>query len=151
VCRKVSGWCLKLHCCTRGLVRTSAGSTPYKGTTSPIPIEPLLFLLLLLFDVILKFFKYGSKRSSEVKLLILVLCFIVTWNFWLLTERYFSTVVHTNEGMDTSQTIGSGGSGSNGSHGSSGGTQTPPSRTPNPGGSAPAGAPPTSSAKSQSS
>lgn len=66
-------------------------------------------------------------------------------------ERYFSTVVHTNEGMDTSQTIGSGGSGSNGSHGSSGGTQTPPSRTPNPGGSAPAGAPPTSSAKSQSS
>jgi len=37
-----------LHCCTPGLVRTSAGSTPYKGTTSPIPIEPLLLLLLLL-------------------------------------------------------------------------------------------------------
>jgi len=48
VCREVSGWCLKLHCCTPGLVRTSAGSTPYKGTTSPIPIEPLLLLLLLL-------------------------------------------------------------------------------------------------------
>jgi hypothetical protein len=29
-------------------VRTSAGSTPHKGTTSPIPIEPLLLLLLLL-------------------------------------------------------------------------------------------------------
>ena len=43
----MSGWCLKLHCCTPGLVRTSAGSTPYKGTTSPIPIEPLLLLLLL--------------------------------------------------------------------------------------------------------
>jgi len=42
VCREVSGWCLKLHCCTPGLVRTSAGSTPYKGTTSPIPIEPSL-------------------------------------------------------------------------------------------------------------
>jgi len=29
-------------------VRTSAGSTPYKGATSPIPLEPLLLLLLLL-------------------------------------------------------------------------------------------------------
>ncbi|XP_069694234.1 nuclear factor 1 X-type isoform X7 [Periplaneta americana] len=66
-------------------------------------------------------------------------------------ERYFNTVVHTSEGMDTSQAMGSGGSGSNGSHGSSGGTQTPPSRTPNPGGSAPAGAPPAPPAKSQSS
>ncbi|XP_023721752.1 nuclear factor 1 A-type isoform X4 [Cryptotermes secundus] len=65
-------------------------------------------------------------------------------------ERYFSTVVHTSEGMDTSQTIGSG-SGSNGSHGSSGGTQTPPSRTPNPGGSAPVGATPAPPTKSQSS
>ena len=46
--REVSGWCLKLHCCTPGLVRTSAESTPYKGTTSPITIEPLLLLLLLL-------------------------------------------------------------------------------------------------------
>jgi len=45
VCREVSSWCLKLHCCTPGLVRTSAGSTPYKGTTSLIPIEPLLLLL----------------------------------------------------------------------------------------------------------
>ena len=48
VCREVSGLCLKLHYCTPGLVRTSAGSNPYKGTTSPIPIEPLLLLLLLL-------------------------------------------------------------------------------------------------------
>jgi len=47
VCREVSGWCLKLHYCTPGLVRTSAGSTPYKGTTSPKPIEPVLLLLLL--------------------------------------------------------------------------------------------------------
>jgi len=46
--REVSGLCLKLHYCTPGLVRSSAGSTPYKGTTSPIPIEPLLLLLLLL-------------------------------------------------------------------------------------------------------
>ncbi|XP_021922795.1 nuclear factor 1 X-type isoform X8 [Zootermopsis nevadensis] len=66
-------------------------------------------------------------------------------------ERYFNTVVHANEGMDTSQALGSGGSGSNGSHGSSGGTQTPPSRTPNPGGSTPAGAPSAPPAKSQSS
>ena len=44
VCREVSGLCLKLHYCTPGLVRTSAGSTPYKGTTSPIPIQPLLLL-----------------------------------------------------------------------------------------------------------
>jgi len=29
-------------------VRTSAESTPYKGATSPIPLEPLLLLLLLL-------------------------------------------------------------------------------------------------------
>jgi len=29
-------------------VRTSARSTSYKGTTPPIPIEPLLLLLLLL-------------------------------------------------------------------------------------------------------
>ena len=48
VCREVSGLCLKLHYCTPGLLRTSAGSTPYKGTTSPIPIELLLLLLLLL-------------------------------------------------------------------------------------------------------
>ena len=46
MCREVSGWRLKLHCCTPGLVRASAGSTPYKGTTSPIPIETLLLLLL---------------------------------------------------------------------------------------------------------
>ena len=51
MCGEVSGWCLKLHCCTPGLVRTSAGSTPYKGTTSPILIEPLLLLLLLLYDM----------------------------------------------------------------------------------------------------
>ncbi|PSN55779.1 hypothetical protein C0J52_02515 [Blattella germanica] len=62
-------------------------------------------------------------------------------------ERYFNTVVHTSEGMDTSQALGSGGSGSNGSHGSSGGTQTPPSRTPNP----PAGNQPAPPTKSQSS
>jgi hypothetical protein len=37
-----------LHYCTPGLVRTSAESTPYKGATSPIPLEPLLLLLLLL-------------------------------------------------------------------------------------------------------
>jgi hypothetical protein len=48
VCREVSGLCHKLHYCTPGLVRTSAGSTPYKGANSPIPIEPLLLLLLLL-------------------------------------------------------------------------------------------------------
>jgi len=48
VCREVSGWCHKLHYCTPGMVRTSARSTPYKGTTSPIPTEPLLLLLLLL-------------------------------------------------------------------------------------------------------
>ena len=47
----------KLHCSTPGLVRTSAGSTPYKGTTSPIPIEPLLLLLLLLLDTYRVFFR----------------------------------------------------------------------------------------------
>jgi hypothetical protein len=71
-------------------------------------------------------------------------------NCCLLTERYFNTVVHANESMDASQAMGSGGSGSNGNHGSSGGTQTPPSRTPNPGGSTPTGAPPAPPAKSQS-
>jgi hypothetical protein len=34
-------------------VRTSAGSAPYKGTTSPIPIEPLLLLSLLLLLLLL--------------------------------------------------------------------------------------------------
>ena len=48
MCKEVDGLCLKLHCCTPGLVRTSAESTPYKGATSPIPLEPLLLLLLLL-------------------------------------------------------------------------------------------------------
>jgi hypothetical protein len=48
VCKEVDGLCLKLHYCTPGLVRTSAESTPYKGATSPIPLEPLLLLLLLL-------------------------------------------------------------------------------------------------------
>jgi len=51
VCREVSGWCLKLHYCTPGQVRTSARSTPYKSTTPPIPIEPLLLLLLLFTSV----------------------------------------------------------------------------------------------------
>ncbi|KAK7790619.1 hypothetical protein R5R35_005602 [Gryllus longicercus] len=60
-------------------------------------------------------------------------------------DRYFNTVVHTSEGMDTSQGIGSGGPGSNGSHSSNSGAQTPPSRTSNPS-SAPA-----TPAKSQSS
>ncbi|XP_066997225.1 nuclear factor 1 X-type isoform X2 [Anabrus simplex] len=60
-------------------------------------------------------------------------------------DRYFNTVVHTSEGMDTNQGIGSGGPGSNGSHGSNSGAQTPPSRTSNPS-SAPA-----TPAKSQSS
>jgi len=48
VCKEVDGLCLRLHCCAPRLVRTSAGSTPYKGATSPIPLEPLLLLLLLL-------------------------------------------------------------------------------------------------------
>ncbi|XP_063219947.1 nuclear factor 1 X-type isoform X5 [Bacillus rossius redtenbacheri] len=42
-------------------------------------------------------------------------------------ERYFSTVVHTSDNMNTNQGIGTG---SNGSHGSSEGAQPPPSRTP---------------------
>jgi hypothetical protein len=48
VCKDVNGLCFKLHCCTPGLVRTSAESAPDKGTTSAIPIEPLMLLLLLL-------------------------------------------------------------------------------------------------------
>lgn len=42
----------------------------------------------------------------------------------LVAERYFNTVVHNSEGMETNQ--GLGGPGSNGSSGA----QTPPSRTP---------------------
>ena len=48
VCRKVNGFCIKLHYCTPGLLRTNAGSTPFKGTTSPVPFEPLMLLLLLI-------------------------------------------------------------------------------------------------------
>ena len=46
MCKEVDGLCLKLHYFTPGLVRTSVESTPYKGATSPIPLEPLLLLLL---------------------------------------------------------------------------------------------------------
>jgi len=53
VCREVSGWCLKLHCCTPGLVRNSAGSTPYKGTTSPVPIEPIIIILIIIIIIII--------------------------------------------------------------------------------------------------
>nr|CAD7588569.1 unnamed protein product [Timema genevievae] len=60
-------------------------------------------------------------------------------------ERYFNTVVHTNDSMNANQGMAPGGPGSNGSHGSSGGAHTPPSRTPNP-----SSAPPTPT-KSQSS
>ncbi|XP_075219088.1 nuclear factor I isoform X2 [Lycorma delicatula] len=56
-------------------------------------------------------------------------------------DRYFSTVVQTNDSMETSQ----GGLGGPGSNGSSGGTHTPPSRTPS--GTSPVAPPP----KSQSS
>ena len=48
MCREVSGWCLKLHCCTPGLLRTSAGSTPCKGTTSPIPIQPFIIIIIII-------------------------------------------------------------------------------------------------------
>jgi len=48
MCKEVDGLCLKLHYCTPGLVRTCPESTPYKGATSPLPLEPLLLLLLLL-------------------------------------------------------------------------------------------------------
>ena len=39
VCKEVNGFHLKLHYCTPGLVRTSAESTSYKGTTSLILLE----------------------------------------------------------------------------------------------------------------
>ena len=61
VCKEVDGVCLKLHYCTPGLVRTGAESTPYKGATSPIPLEPLLLLLsllLLLLLLLLLFYFY---------------------------------------------------------------------------------------------
>ena len=43
----MSGLCLKLHYCTPGLVRTSTGSTPYKGTTSPIPIIIIIIVVVV--------------------------------------------------------------------------------------------------------
>ena len=46
MCKDVDGLRLKLHNCTPGLVKTSAESTPYKGATSPIPLEPLLLLYI---------------------------------------------------------------------------------------------------------
>jgi len=52
VCREVSGWCLKLHCCTPGLVRASAGSTPYKGATSPIPIIIIIIIIIIIKKVV---------------------------------------------------------------------------------------------------
>jgi len=67
VCREVSGCCLKLHCCTPGLVRTSAGSTSYKGTTSPIHIEPLLLLLLLLLFTAIEFSLGGISPNTSNK------------------------------------------------------------------------------------
>ena len=53
MCREVNGLCLKLRYRTPGLGRTSAESAPDKGTTSPIPIEPLMLLLFLLFLLLL--------------------------------------------------------------------------------------------------
>jgi hypothetical protein len=53
VCREVYGLWLKLHNSKPGLVRTSGRSTPYKGTTSPIPIEPFILQLLLLLVLLL--------------------------------------------------------------------------------------------------
>ena len=48
MCKEVGGLWLKLHYCILKLVKTSAESTPYKGATSSIHLEPLLLLLLLL-------------------------------------------------------------------------------------------------------
>ena len=64
MCKEVDGLCLKLHNCTPGLVRTSAESTPYKGATSPIPLEPLLLLLLLLLLLHVCILKYASCNTQ---------------------------------------------------------------------------------------
>jgi len=49
-------------------VRTSAGPIPYKGTTSPIPIEPLLLLLLLLLLLCYFLFSFYSLSCLEVRI-----------------------------------------------------------------------------------
>ena len=64
MCKEVDGLCLKLHYCTPGLLRTSAESTPYKGATSPIPLEHLLLLLLLLLLLFVFAFMHGIYTTA---------------------------------------------------------------------------------------
>jgi hypothetical protein len=59
VCGEVTGLCLKLHCCAAELVRTSAGSTPYKSAC-PIPFGPLWLWSLLLLLLLLALEQMGN-------------------------------------------------------------------------------------------
>jgi len=49
-----------LQCSTPGLVRTSAGSTPYRGTTSPIPIQPFIIIIIIIIIILLS----GAQDES---------------------------------------------------------------------------------------
>jgi len=60
------------------LVRTSAESTPYKGATSPIPLEPLLLLLLLLLLFYYYYSTFTIKISSRNITFIIIVSTLIT-------------------------------------------------------------------------
>ena len=81
MCKEVDGLCLMLHYCTPWLVRTSAESTPYKGATSPIPLEPLLLLLLLLLlyaqNLFLETVEMTFVYCTVLFLFVLFVCYVI--------------------------------------------------------------------------
>ena len=57
MCKEVNGFRLKLHYCTPGLVRTSAESTSYKGTTVSILLDPIIIIIVIII------LKYAVRHS----------------------------------------------------------------------------------------
>jgi len=53
MCEEVHAFYLRLHYCTPGFVRTSAGSSPYKGATSLTPFEPYCYYYYYYYYVML--------------------------------------------------------------------------------------------------